>query len=133
MHLRTWAVIAIGSWAGSAAWATTPNDGYIDGIYRCTVALEGRSSEAYLSLNGRRDGKTVYLVTADSPTRDGFSGYGLGLLSGDKFAGNTSFGKRFEFVVAPQCEAALTLRGSVGVVGPSGRAVNARLDCLSIW
>lgn len=114
-------------------------DGYIDGIYQCTVALGGKTSLAFMSLNGRQDGKTVYMVAADRPEQDGYSGYGLGLITGNKFAGNTSFNKRFEFTIgyadsnaANQGFEQVTLRGTVGVV-VAGRATNARVDCISIW
>lgn len=115
------------------------NDGYIDGIYQCAVTVKGHTTSAYMSLNGRRDGKTVYMVAADTPTLDGYSGYGLGLVTGNKFTGNTSFNKRFDFTVgfsdantASTGYEQVTLRGTVGVV-VSGGATNAHVDCKSIW
>lgn len=134
--MRVGALLAMGVFCTSARAVT---DGYIDGIYQCTVNLGGNSSVAFMSLNGRKDGKTAYLVAADQPGRNGYSGYGLGLVSGDKFVGNTSFNKRFEFNigfadgdVAAAGYEQVTLRGTVGVV-LAGRAVNARVDCISIW
>lgn len=120
--------------------AHAANDGYIDGIYQCNIVLEGKTTNAYMSLNGKKDGRTVYLVAADTASRDGYSGYGLGLISGNKFTGNTSFNKRFDFTIGfSETEAdsygyaIVLLKGVVGVVGSAGKPVNARVDCSSIW
>ncbi len=120
------------------ASALAADDGAIDGIYRCDITLEGKALQAYLSLNGKKDGKTVYMVAADTETRDGFSGYGLGLISGNKFSGNTSFNKRFDFAIGftdsdGKGYQGVTLKGSVGVVGATGKPVNAYIQCKSIW
>lgn len=118
--------------------ALAADDGAIDGIYRCDITLEGKALQAYLSLNGKKDGKTIYMVAADTEARDGFSGYGLGLISGSKFSGNTSFNKRFDFAIGftdsdGKGYQGVTLKGAVGVTGAAGKPVNAYLQCKSIW
>ncbi|GAB4396603.1 MAG: hypothetical protein OHK0048_01910 [Rhodoferax sp.] len=132
----------VGMFAGTlglSASALAFNDGYIDGIYQCVVTVNGQTSDAFMSLNGRKDGRTVYMVAAVTPNRDAYSGYGLGLVTGNRFVGNTSFNKRFEFTlgfadanVESDGYDQVTLRGTVGVV-VSGVATNARVDCKSIW
>lgn len=137
--LAAMSLLVLGLAGGMTGVARAADDGYIDGIYQCEVMLEGKKSSAFLSLNGRKDGKTVYLVHADGRSVSGLYGYGLGLVSGQTFDGNTSFGKRFSFAVefldtgdADGLET-VRLKGSVGMPGSNGKAVNAYVDCKSVW
>lgn len=139
MTKRSLAATSLLLWGLAAGGVQAADDGYIDGIYQCEVMLEGKKSSAFLSLNGRKDGKTVYLVHADGQSGSGLYGYGLGLVSGQTFDGNTSFNKRFslaiEFLDTGDADGLETVRlkGTVGMPGSSGKAVNAYVDCKSVW
>jgi hypothetical protein len=115
------------------------NNGFIDGIYQCSVDLEGQTSTSFMSINGRYDGRTVFLVAAETEVSNGFSGFGLGRVSGDRFSGNTSHGKRFSLTLElidlddEGYYSGVHLKGPVGVIGSAGQAVNAVVDCKTIW
>lgn len=113
--------------------------GSIDGIYQCRAQVEGTFQDAYLTLNGKRDGKSIYLIAAHTPERQSIGGYGIGRVSGSKFVGATSDGKKFDFTVAlgssdsDTAYETVSLKGKAGVKTLGGVLVNAVLDCNRIW
>lgn len=141
-----WRLLAGALMAGAALAPAHATDdepmregGALDGIYQCQATVEGVVQAAYLTLNGKRDGKTIYLIAAHTPERQSIGGYGVGRVTGNKFVGATSDGKKFEFAVSlassdtDTAYEAVTLKGKAGVKTLGGVLVNAVLDCNRIW
>lgn len=111
------------------------NDGYIDGIYKCTADHDGKTDQVTIALNGRGDGSQVMMIAADKRESGDFYGVGTGTVSG---AGNTSFsgttyaGTTFSFSVqyGNQIQAGfydnITLTGTHGL--PSGSTAQMTCD-----
>ena len=123
---------------GSAADFET-GGGAIDGIYQCTVQVSGVTQDTYLTLNGKRDGKTIFLLAAHTPERQAIGGWGVGRVNGEQFVGSTSAGKKFSFTVGlgssdtDSAYETVTLKGKAGVKTLAGTLVNAGLTCARLW
>jgi hypothetical protein len=117
----------------------SPDQGAIDGIYQCQADLLGKKLGAYISVNGKGSGQTVFIVGAENATEGDLFGYGIGSVSGKKFTGNTSFGKQFSFDITPldansdRTTDAVQLKGTMGVVNARNVAFNVHLDCRGIF
>lgn len=115
------------------------DSGAIDGLYQCNVNLDGLTTTSFMSVNGKYDGRTVFLIAAENELSNGFSGFGLGRVSGNRFSGNTSYGKRFMLdleLIGLDAEgyySGVNLKGRVGVISSKGHATNAVIDCKTIW
>jgi hypothetical protein len=113
--------------------------GSVDGIYSCDADVSGSKQATFLTLNGKRDGKTVYLISSFSPDRQSVSGFGMGLVSGRTFSGATSDGKKFSFDIGfnnldgDGAYEGVSLTGFAGLKTAEGKWVNAHLVCKSIW
>ncbi len=113
--------------------------GAIDGIYQCRVLVSGTTHDTYLTLNGKRDGKSIYLIAAHTPDRQAIGGWGVGRVNGEQFVGSTSAGKKFSFTVGlgssdtDSAYETVTLKGKAGVKTLAGLLVNADLDCTRLW
>lgn len=125
--------------ASPAADDLHTDGGAIDGIYACEADVGGVKQQTFVTLNGKRDGKTIYLVSAVAPDRQSLSGFGIGLVSGHTFAGATSDGKKFGFEIgfanldADGNYEGVTLTGKAGLKTLDGKWVNVHLTCKSIW
>jgi hypothetical protein len=117
----------------------SPDQGAIDGVYLCQADLLGKKLTAYISLNGKGSGQTVFIVGAENASEGDLFGYGIGSVSGKKFTGNTSFGKQFQFDITPvdansdRTTDAVQLKGTMGVVNARNVAFNVHLDCKGIF
>lgn len=117
----------------------SPDQGQVDGVYYCQADLQGRKIPGYISVNGKGNGQTVFIVGAENATEGDLFGYGIGSVSGKKFTGNTSFGKQFSFDITPldtngdHVTDAVQLKGTMGVVNARNIAFNVHLDCRSIF
>ena len=113
--------------------------GAIDGIYQCRVLVSGTTHDTYLTLNGKRDGKSIYLIAAHTPDRQAIGGWGVGRVNGEQFVGSTSAGKKVSFTVGlgssdtDSAYETVTLKGKAGVKTLAGLLVNADLDCTRLW
>jgi hypothetical protein len=113
--------------------------GTLDGIYQCKATVDGTVQDTYLTLNGKRDGKSIYLIAAHTPEKQAIGGYGVGRISGKRFVGATSDGKKFDFDIGlgsndgDTAYEAVTLKGKAGVKTLAGVLVNADLDCNKLW
>lgn len=113
--------------------------GSIDGIYTCDTDVAGAKQQSFLTINGKRDGKSIYLIAAASPSTNAVGGFGMGLVSGNTFSGATSDGKKFSFQLgfasndADSAYENVTLTGKVGVKTRAGQLVNAEFTCKSLW
>lgn len=117
----------IGAALLSTATAAFAAGGPFDGIYNCLVT-GGMSSQAFVSLTGYPNGDTVFTVAALTPTTD-FFGYGIGQVSGNRYAGSTMFGTSFNFTKSGH-----SLSGTIGLVNPAnGSVINAAATCNQIW
>lgn len=117
----------------------SPDQGAIDGVYYCQADVLGRKIASYISLNGKGNGQTIFIVGAENATEGDLFGFGIGSVSGKKFTGNTSFGKQFQFDITPvdansdRTTDAVQLKGTVGVVNARNVAFNVHLDCRGIF
>lgn len=113
------------------------DNGAIDGLYQCQVSYLNTSETVFLSINGKSDGKTIYLIAATNI--GGIYGFGSGLVSGKTFSGNTSANAAFNFKLSfgdadgDQSVDQVSLKGTAGVLDGFKRAVKASFDCKSIW
>ena len=113
--------------------------GALDGIYQCKAIVNGVAEDAYLTLNGKSDGKTIFLVAAHMPDRQAFGGFGIGRISGKSFIGATSDGKKFDFNFNLSSDdgdlayETVTFKGKAGVKSLTGALVNADLNCNKLW
>jgi hypothetical protein len=136
-------VYAVLMWSGPtqaiAASRLETEGGTLDGIYQCKATTESSTHDTYLTLNGKSDGKTIYLIAAHTPEPQAIGGYGVGRISGKKFVGSTSDGKKFDFDIAlgsSDGDAAyetVTLKGTAGLKTLANVLVNAHLICHRLW
>lgn len=101
--------------------------------------MAGSKQQTFLTINGKKDGKSIYLIAAATPTANSIAGFGMGLVSGKTFTGATSDGKKFSFQLgfaSSDGDAAyetITLTGKAGVKTRAGQLANAELSCKSLW
>jgi hypothetical protein len=113
--------------------------GVLDGIYQCKATIDSATHDVYLTLNGKSDGKTIYLVAAHTQEPQAIGGYGVGRISGKKFVGSTSDGKKFDFDItlgSSDGDAAyetVTLKGTAGIKTLANVLINAHLVCNRLW
>lgn len=121
----------------AAAPARASDNGAIDGLYQCQVSYLNTSEAVFLSINGKSDGKTIYLIAATN--YGGIYGFGSGLVSGKTFSGNTSANAAFNFKLSfgdadgDQSVDQVSFTGTAGVLDGFKRAVKATFDCKSVW
>lgn len=117
--------------------ARASDNGAIDGLYQCQVSYLNTSEAVFLSINGKSDGKTIYLIAATN--YGGVYGFGSGLVSGKTFSGNTSANAAFNFKLSfgdadsDQSVDQVSLKGTAGILDGFKRAVKANFDCKSVW
>ena len=106
-------------------WFAVAAGGPWDGIYNCAVA-GGSSSQAFVTLNGKPNGETIFAVAAINPTQS-FYGYGTGQIVGINYSGWTGLGGRFNVNA--------TTTGFTGTVGAlsGGGFINLALNCIKIY
>lgn len=99
--------------------------GPIDGIYMCNIS-GGSQSQAFITLNGQPDGRTIFAVSALTSVQP-FFGYGIGQYSRGVFYGNTGFGIPFSFSAD-----GASISGPITILTASG-SYGAYLLCQRIW
>jgi hypothetical protein len=102
--------------------------GPIDGIYSCSVSLNGSAIQSYVTINGQPDGSSIFAVAAVNSSQP-FYGYGIGMATRTSYYGDTMFGSPFNFTVNPST---LAFTGTIGVLW-YGRYVNAAAICSKIY
>lgn len=128
---------------GKAA-AAINNQGPIDGVYECVVSLPFPPLiTTYVSINGKKDGMTVFLQAEISRSGNNFFGYGLGSVTRDSeniftYNGTTSAGQKVSFIAYKSNRTQrVTLEGSVtlGVKAGSstGEPIHANYECSKIF
>lgn len=108
------------------AFSAQAANGPIDGIYSCTVSAAGTIVQPYISISGRPDGQSLWVVAAVYPSTS-FYGYGIGTVSGNKFTGSTMFLMPFDFTIT-----GTTLSGTVTALS-NGRSIVGSVVCNLIW
>lgn len=113
------------------------NQGKIDGIYRCTYGLGGKEQSAYVSVNGKRDGQSIFVVADVAENSLGVNGWGAGTVRGDGegglvFAGTTDTQLPFGFTVSVAADGSVTADGLIGMTF-KGEDYLGELTCKSIW
>jgi hypothetical protein len=97
--------------------------GPLDGIYDCVLSTGG---QAYVTVNGYPDGRTLFAVAAVSPSQP-FYGYGIGQVTGVTFFGSTMLGAPFSFTAS-----GANLTGNItSYIG--GAFVNLNAACVKVW
>lgn len=130
LHLLPVAALAL---SASSAWAVA--DGYLDGVYDCTVGTPPVS--ARLAVNRHRDGRLIYLLTPlgkpVGPTPS-WAGHGAGQAREQEYQGNTASGQPFRLAIG-QIEVdggagleQVTLSGTLGK-----QPAQVPLNCRSAW
>jgi hypothetical protein len=121
----------------AAPAAQASDNGAIDGLYQCQVSYLNTTEAVFLSVNGKSDGKSIYLIAATN--HGGIYGFGSGLVSGKSFSGNTSANAAFNFTLgfgdqnSDGSADQVSLKGTAGVLDGFKRAVKATFDCKSVW
>lgn len=128
---------------GDAAVAID-NKGPIDGVYECNVSLPFPPIvKTYVSINGKKDGMTVFLQAEISGAGNNFFGYGLGSVTRDadnvfNYTGTTSAGQKVSFMAYKSWRTErVTLEGGVtlGVKSgaTTGEPIHANYECSKIF
>jgi hypothetical protein len=113
--------LALILFASAAAHAAGP----FDGIYNC--ALSGATvQQAYITVNGQPDGRSIFAVAAIAPTQP-FFGYGIGQVTGAAFSGQTMLGAPFSMTAD-----ALGMSGTIDVQ-VNGAFVHIAASCARIF
>lgn len=118
--------------AFSAVTAQAVPEGYLDGLYECSLSQQGKTRPARLSINSHRDGRLIYIL---APTDGGSGGgHGSGRAVERTFAGTTAAGQPFSLAIG-QIEVdggagleQVTLNGTLGKV-----PAQVQLNCRSAW
>jgi hypothetical protein len=113
------------------------NSGQVDGIYQCSYEVAGKTLNAYVSVNGKGNGQSIFLIAnlADNSAR--VSGWGIGQVIaveglGYAFVGNTDNQLPFELAIVVNEQGQALAEGSVGFdVG--GTMMLAEITCRSVW
>lgn len=113
------------------------NQGQIDGIYRCTYNFGSKEQSAYVSVNGKRDGQSIFVVADVAENTLGVNGWGAGVARDDGeggyvFAGTTDTQLPFSFVVTVAADGSASAEGWVGMTF-KGEDYLGELSCKSIW
>lgn len=122
------------------------NSGMLDGIYQCGMTFAGYADPArqlYVSLNGKRNGDTIFIIGELDASETGFYGYGMGRVADETdgttytFSGQTEAGQGFAISATYQPDDSVRATGSVGVTftDEQGKPLNlvGQLACTSIW
>jgi hypothetical protein len=113
------------------------NQGSIDGIYRCQYDWGGQAKEVYVSVNGKSDGQSIFVIGNVPENSFAISGWGAGKVlkaaeGGYAFVGKTDNDLPFFLAVDVASDGSATADGSVGVA-IKGETIIAQLSCKSIW
>ena len=113
------------------------NQGRIDGIYRCAFQIGAKAQAVYVSVNGKRDGQSIFVVADVTENSAGISGWGAGDVTDDGqggylFGGETDNQLPFAFAVQVAADGSATAQGLVGV-SYRGEDLVSQLSCQSIW
>ncbi|MEN9843984.1 MAG: hypothetical protein RLZZ612_1813 [Pseudomonadota bacterium] len=128
---------------GDAAVAID-NKGPIDGVYECDVSLPFPPIiKTYVSINGKKDGMTVFLQAEISRSGNNFFGYGLGSVTRDSdnvftYNGTTSAGQKVSFIAYKSNRTQrVTIEGGItlGVKTSTGTGepIHANYECSKIF
>ena len=122
------------------------NSGMLDGIYQCGMTFAGYADPArqlYVSLNGKRNGDTIFIIGELDASETGFYGYGMGRVADETdgttytFSGKTEAGQGFAISASYQPDDSVRATGSGGVTftDAQGKPLNlvGQLACTSIW
>jgi hypothetical protein len=104
--------------------------GPLDGIYQCTVSGAGQSFGLFMTVNGKANGQSFFVIAAignNSP----FDGFGYGTATDTAFAGNTNTGNTFA-LTASGAEPVHKLAGTVGVK-VNNQPVTANASCQQVF
>jgi hypothetical protein len=127
---------------GDAAVAID-NKGPIDGVYECHVSLPFPPIvKTYVSINGKKDGMTVFLQAEINRSGNNFFGYGLGSVTRDSdnvftYTGTTSAGQQVSFMAYKSTRTErVTLEGGVTLGVKSATQsdpIQASYECSKIF
>lgn len=115
------------------------NNGALDGIYKCTLALP-KPLDIYVSVNGKSNGQSIFVI-ADLGNDGLVQGWGIGQISsGDNdahflYSGTTSDGKGFSLNAQYDASGNVSATGQATLIDAADKTKSneASFSCNSLW
>lgn len=113
------------------------NSGAIDGIYQCQYMLGSRAYSTFVSVNGKGDGQSIFVIANAADNSLPMSGWGIGQVvnvdgEGYAFVGDTDNQIPFELAVVVDDQGNAVAEGTVGFE-VQGTKMLVDISCRSIW
>jgi hypothetical protein len=113
------------------------NVGPIDGIYQCSYEFANRTMQTYVSVNGKGNGQSIFLIANMAENSLAMSGWGIGQVVdvdglGYAFIGETNNQLPFELAVVVDDQGQAVAEGTVGF-DAKGTKMLVDISCSSIW
>jgi hypothetical protein len=113
------------------------NAGKIDGIYQCSYPFGEKTLQTYVSVNGKGNGQSIFLIANLAENSMPMSGWGIGQVVdvdglGYAFMGDTDNQLPFELAVVVDEQGQAVAEGTVGF-DVQGTKMLVDISCRSIW
>jgi hypothetical protein len=113
------------------------NTGKIDGIYQCSYQFGENTLQTYVSVNGKGNGQSIFLIANLAENSMAMSGWGIGQVVdveglGYAFVGDTDNQLPFDLAVVVDEQGQAVAEGTVGF-DVQGTKMLAEISCRSIW
>lgn len=113
------------------------NSGAIDGIYQCQYLLGSRTYSTFVSVNGKGNGQSIFVIANAADNSLAMSGWGIGQVvnvdgEGYAFVGDTDNQIPFELAVVVDDQGNAVAEGTVGFE-VQGTKMLVDISCRSIW
>lgn len=113
------------------------NSGAIDGIYQCQYPFGNQMFNTFVSVNGKGDGTSIFVIANTADNSLAMSGWGIGQVVnvdglGYAFVGDTDNQIPFELAVVVDAQGNAVAEGTVGF-DVKGNKMLVDITCRSIW